>query len=253
MRRIARYGWVPDRPDRRDLRFQGTAAAVEVTPDWSAGMPAAFNQGRIGSCTGNMFAAQAYFLRLKANPVDKERWIPSRLFAYYVARMREGTTRADAGAMIRDVLAGAITEGICPEPLWPYSELCVTLEPSPEAFERAQFCEVLDYRRVDNTNVDELFAALQAGPLCAGFTLYDSFESTDVTRTGVVPMPDGNEGIVGGHALWLCRGDRRRGLVKFRNSWGPGWGARGYGWFPLEYVTDGDLAADFWAVNQVSG
>ena len=251
MRRIARYGWVPDRPDKRDLKFCTSAATdIIATPDWSKGMPPCWDQGPIGSCTGNMFAAQAFFLRKRQGGANI---LPSRLFSYWVGREREGTTGSDSGAQIRDVLAGAITHGICPEELWPYDESQVLKEPARAAFERAQYCQVLDYRRVDNTRAEDLVAAVLTGPICFGATIYDSFESAHVMRTGIVPMPDLEvESVAGGHALWLCMLDLVRRMGKVRNSWGPRWGQGGYCWFPLEYLMDGDLATDFWLVSQVS-
>ena len=253
MRRIAGYGWIPDRPDRRDVPFLlgpgSVFPASGLTPDWSQGMPPAWDQGQLGSCTGNMFAAQAWFLGMKQK---EPALMPSRLFSYWCARAREGTQETDAGAQIRDVIAGAITEGICPEVVWPYAEDKVTIEPSSEAFSRAQYCEVLDYRRVDNTSEDELVAALMAGPLCFGATIYESFETTAVGRTGMVPWPKPSESVVGGHALWLCQLDLKQRLAKFRNSWGAGWGQNGYGWFPIPYVTNDDLATDFWLVTRVT-
>jgi C1A family cysteine protease len=250
MRRTARYGWIPDRPDKRDLKFYSEAHLdPQLTRDWSVGMPSAWDQGEAGTCTGQMFAAQALFLRKQQGEPEI---MPSRLFSYWAAREREGTTGTDAGAQIRDVIAGAITEGICPEELWPYDLARVTWEPSAEAFERAQYCEVLDYQRVDNTKEAELVAALTIGPVCFGATIYDSFESRDVQRTGVVPMPKANESMAGGHALWLCQLDLERRMGKVRNSWGPRWGRGGYCWFPMDYLTDGDLAADFWLVRQIT-
>jgi C1A family cysteine protease len=39
-------------------------------------------------------------------------------------------------------------------------------------------------------------------PFVFGFAVYSSFESDEVTRTGVVPMPDPNtEEQAGGHAV----------------------------------------------------
>ena len=132
MRSIARYGWIPDRPDKRDVKFCASPAVdTASTPDWSAGMPACWDQGQIGSCTGNMFAAQAFFLRMKqGGPAI----LPSRLFSYWVGRAREGSTGSDSGAQIRDIIAGAICDGICPDELWPYDTTQVLNEPSEAAF-----------------------------------------------------------------------------------------------------------------------
>jgi C1A family cysteine protease len=36
-----------------------------------------------------------------------------------------------------------------------------------------------------------------------------------------------------------------------RNSWGARWGLRGYFTLPYAYVTDDDLASDFWTIRVV--
>jgi C1A family cysteine protease len=36
-----------------------------------------------------------------------------------------------------------------------------------------------------------------------------------------------------------------------RNSWGEKWGDKGYCYMPYAYLTDSDLAADFWTITLV--
>jgi C1A family cysteine protease len=42
-------------------------------------------------------------------------------------------------------------------------------------------------------------------------------------------------------------GEATIGAVLMRNSWGTGWGDKGYGWLPYKYVTEG-LAIDWWTL-----
>jgi hypothetical protein len=61
--------------------------------------------------------------------------------------------------------------------------------------------QVLTYWSVRQT-LDQLKACLADGyPVVFGFTVYESFESPRVAKTGIVPMPGPGERALGGHAV----------------------------------------------------
>jgi C1A family cysteine protease len=94
---------------------------------------------------------------------------------------------------------------------------------------------------------------LAAGyPFVFGFTVYQSFESADVARTGRVELPRPGEGVVGGHAVMAVGYDDLAERFVVRNSWGTGWGKRGYFTMPYAYLTQSSLADDFWTIRAVS-
>ena len=113
-----RYGWIPDLPDHRDRKF-ALSAPVPIPPavDLRPGCPPVYDQGQLGSCTGNAIAAALEFERIKQGLPD---FMPSRLFIYYNERAMEGTVASDSGAQIRDGIKSVNTQGDCPETLWPY-------------------------------------------------------------------------------------------------------------------------------------
>jgi C1A family cysteine protease len=56
-------------------------------------------------------------------------------------------------------------------------------------------------------------------PFVFGFTVYESFESAKVARTGVLQMPKPREGVVGGHAVLAVGYDDTSERFMVRNSW----------------------------------
>jgi C1A family cysteine protease len=93
---------------------------------------------------------------------------------------------------------------------------------------------------------------LAAGfPFVFGFSVYESFETQAVAKTGVVPMPDKKEKMLGGHAVMAVGYDDSEGRFIVRNSWGPKWGQGGFFTMPYDYLVNQDLAADFWTIRLV--
>jgi len=101
--------------------------------------------------------------------------------------------------------------------------------------------------------LNQMKGCLASGyPFVFGFTVYESFESDQVAKTGVAPMPATNEKVLGGHAVLAAGYDDGSQRFLVRNSWGPDWGMGGYFTLPYAYLTDANLADDFWTVRMVA-
>src|SRR5262249_21513787 len=120
-RKIKRYGWVPDFPDHRDHLYAAPVVNLSALPakiDLRPHCPPVYDQGQLGSCTGNAIAGAIHFDRVKQHKTPD--FVPSRLFIYYNEREMEGTVSSDAGAQIRDGIKSVSERGDCPETQWPY-------------------------------------------------------------------------------------------------------------------------------------
>ena len=56
---------------------------------------------------------------------------------------------------------------------------------------------------------------------------------------------------MGGHAVLAVGYDDATSRFIVRNSWGDGWGLAGYFTIPYDYLTNPDLACDFWAIKLI--
>ncbi|MBZ5525206.1 MAG: C1 family peptidase [Acidobacteriia bacterium] len=125
--------------------------------------------------------------------------------------------------------------------------------PDQGCYAAANLDKAVQYSRLVPT-LTQLKGCLASGsPFVFGFTVYESFESKQVASSGIVPMPNlGSEQVLGGHAV-LCVGyDDAQQRFTVRNSWGPSWGQGGYCLMPYAYLTDRNLADDFWTIRLVS-
>jgi C1A family cysteine protease len=250
------YGWLPDLPDHRDLRYAAVrheALAKPVPPlvDLRVQCPPVYDQGSLGSCTANAIAGAFQFELMKQNlPVFN----PSRLFIYYNERVLEGHVKEDSGAQIRDGIKSVATQGVCDEALWPYIIAKFAQKPTKALYTKALKNQALQYTRLNNTAINELKTCLASGnPFVFGFTVYQSFEGDKVAQSGVLPMPSSSESVMGGHAVMAAGYDDSKKAFIIRNSWGDAWGQKGYFYMPYDYITSTDLADDFWTISQVEG
>ncbi|HLW75830.1 MAG TPA: C1 family peptidase [Bryobacteraceae bacterium] len=248
--RFFRYGWIPDLPDLRDRMFRAPRKAAAPPPrvDLRSGCPAVFDQGELGACTANAIAAAVKFDQMKQK---LEPFTPSRLFIYYNERALEGTIASDSGAMLRDGIKTVAAQGACPEPMWPYVETNFAERPPAGCYKAGKAHPAVEYQRVAQ-NLGDMKACLASGfPFVFGFTVYESFESDAVAHTGVVTLPEATETSMGGHAVMAAGYDDASQRFLVRNSWGAEWGMGGYFTIAYKYLTDSDLADDFWTIRVV--
>jgi C1A family cysteine protease len=251
-RNVIRYGWQPDLPDHRDFVYAAPRAVLKKIPskvDLRNSCPLVYDQGQLGSCTANAIGGAFEFELLKQDKTKD--FIPSRLFIYYNERVMEHTVNTDAGAQIRDGVKSVNKQGVCPETMLPYDISKFAAKPSATCYKEALKHQVLSYQRVQQTT-DQMKACLAEGyPFVFGFTVYDSFESSTVAKTGKVNMPKKNEGVIGGHAVMAVGYDDKTKRFIVRNSWGTSWGLKGYFTMPYQYLTDANLSDDFWTIRIV--
>ncbi len=199
--KISRYGWLPDLPDHRDHYYAAPverAAVLPASTDLRAQCPPVYDQGQLGSCSANAIAGAIEFDRLKQKVAD---FTPSRLFIYYNERLIEHTVDADSGAQIRDGIKSVAKQGDCPETEWPYVIAKFKTKPPLRCYTDALKYRVVLYQRLVPV-LSQLKGCLASGyPFVFGFTVYESFESPQVARTGHASLPGASERAIGGHAV----------------------------------------------------
>src|SRR5437868_15337972 len=85
IRKIKRYGWVPDIPDQRDYLYAAPPAFLRALPariDLRKQCPPDYDQGQLGSCTDNAIGGAIQFDEMNKKPADI--FTPSRLFLSYI-------------------------------------------------------------------------------------------------------------------------------------------------------------------------
>ena len=166
--------------------------------------------------------------------------------------MLEGSISEDAGAEIRDGVKVVHKYGAPNEKLWPYNIAKFAQKPPATAYTAGLKELVSEYQRVTSTTALIKAALAQAHPIIFGFSVYESFESATVAKTGVVPMPKKGEELLGGHAVLAVGYNDATQRVLVRNSWGTSWGIKGYFTMPYKYISDTSLADDFWVITKVT-
>jgi C1A family cysteine protease len=206
------------------------------------------DQGALGSCTAQATSSAMEMLLSKLNKSVEV----SRLFIYYNTRLLEGTVNQDSGAYLRDAVKAANKWGAAEEKLWPYNARKYAVKPDLASYGDANKYKLTTYSRCLNLQAVKNSLAL-GNPVVAGLLLFSSFLSKYTETTGIVAYPNvKREYLLGGHAVVIVGYDDATQRVIAKNSWGPGWGDRGYMYIPYPFMDNPTLAQDMWSISGIT-
>lgn len=260
--KVQGYGWRKQRPDSRDRIFNNenvikAPSQVPKEVDLSPQMPPIYDQGQLGSCTGNGWARVMEYMAMRDNQAADT---PSRLFIYFNERVIENTVSSDSGAEIRDGAKVVATLGVPSETLCPYDISKFAERPSDQAYAEAKKDIAVVYKSIVLGGPGApMRSAIAAGfPIVYGFPVPDYFEGSWDPTTEPLPLPGDSPNWIGGHCVVITGYDFS--LTRFHvpaflcdNSWGSSWGIGGRFWMDYRWFNpDQSLASDLWIVEKVS-
>lgn len=208
-------------------------------------------------CTGFALAAIAnYHLRTDigpdawatASPEVRRRHTASRRMLYEMAQVYDQRD-FEEGSTMRGALKGWAKHGVASEAMWPY-------EPGDEYGQvhgSLTIPRALDavarpggrYLRIDHSDADAMRDALLRGfPLFASAQTHVGWFDLYLPGRRRIDR-DAAEPLLGGHAFVICGFGDDGWLI--HNSWGPEWGADGYGIVPYEDFDE--TGQDVWFIH----
>lgn len=208
-------------------------ATLPARVDLAAQLPQARDQGTQNSCT-----AWAAAFAVKSFQENREHgWglDDAHLFspAFVYNQVSGGHNN---GAKLLDVLQFVTDHGTVPLPLMPYNEHDMRTQPSAALKAKALEFRGLGYRRVDFADLRQLKAYLAAGePVILVVEMFPGMLPQGMAKTQNVYGNAGGASL-GHHAVVAVGYDDARSAIKVLNSWGPGWGDRGYGWITESFA-----------------
>lgn len=259
---MRKFCWRPDPPSAKDwpARFlvskaQAFQPSLPTVVRLANQIVDVLDQGNLGSCGANAVAQAIRATLIRRGMPASKAALASRLYLYYMARANDGTTASDAGTFLRSVLDGARRTGYPAERFWPYSDDAERFKLKPDAAAvRAAFDQIegLTYHKLDSTGAQRSFdlRTLLAGGYVVvfGTMVTERFENYGPDSPPLDP-PGPGETILGGHALTLA--EYGQGYFGGPNSWGPGYGRRG--WFQMtDAYVENWRSTDFWVLDTVT-
>jgi C1A family cysteine protease len=221
-------------------------------------LPKVRQQGNLGACTAFALTAATY---ARSAITGASVFDASPLFVYHGERKLEGSIDVDRGASLYSGLQTLKTVGFCPETVWTYDAGPHKFKqtPSKEAYEAAKSHKILGDMGIlwIGPDLEKMRAALANEFVVPfGVQLHPGFHKAE-SNGGLVPMRGELERAAGGHAMVFVgyddtfkNLDGSLGALTFQNSWGEGWGDKGFGHLPYGMVK---YVSEAWGIRRISG
>lgn len=244
-------GCLPSAPSPKDFKAVPNLENLPRKVDLRAYCTPVEDQAQIGSCTA---CASVGAVEFRNKREGKPHVDLSRLFVYFNARRMRGAEGTDAGATMADSLASLLAFGAPPEEMWPYDMDTLTKLPGDAVYDKARPNQPTEYARIDGLDAIKGAVAREHPVVFASFVPQRCYD--EARRTGVVPAATAAEldtmrSLHGNHAMLVVGYDQDDKTFLIRNSWGEGFGDKGYCRMPFE-VFESVLAPNTtWILGQL--
>ena len=219
-----------EKVNRKLKAIYGSDSSIPSEVDWSNREPPVGDQGQQGSCVA--WATGYYYKTYQEGKEHKwdlstsdHQFSPAFIYNQINGGQDSGSTIADAMKLIRQKGCDTLSE-------FPYSDTDYTAQPT-----NVQLQEALSYRSVGyseffsgqrNANIDELKKYLATGDtIVFAIPVYSNFMYAPNDPNYVVGTKKKGR-YFGGHAIQCVGYNDTLQAFKIINSWGTGWGYKGY-------------------------
>jgi len=218
-------------PNRTPVNFsQHTSQFKPVSTSTSYSIvnePPVYDQGVYGSCVANAVCGA---LSIVQSVEGNTPTLLSRMFLYYLSRLRYGTPQEDCGSDSGTMIDQVMEFGVCRESTWDYTAQNFPLNPSMESYTEAFSNRPTAWLRIDASGsqlLDQIESAVRSNhPVIFGTPVDDAIMTYQ--KGQILSTPSGN--IIGGHEMVVVGVDYSSGsrAWKIRNSWGSEYGDEGH-------------------------
>jgi hypothetical protein len=248
------YGWVPDVPDFKALRYTFRPKGIIRPPVVYNIVTPVKNQLTLGSCGPHAVTEHLEAVMFQNNMANRVKLSPLAAYEFYGEKT--GTVGVDGGVSINLLFQVLAQTGVPTEQSWPYDLAKFGVAPPQAVRDEALHHKILSYHPILGGREYQLACLAEGYGFVCGISVYESFESDYVEQTGIVPIPDRREKFMGGHAIYVWGYNEDLGGYWCQNSWGE-WGCqapttseRGFFFLPLEYLDpDRYLSSNFWTIR----